>query len=172
MDILKNHIPGIQKEGYDLQALTLKSLKAADLTVVDTVAKRAVGTRGRDASGNEYIYLKGVASTTANTWVSFDENFETSLLTSDAVGGVAIAMAATVASRWGWYQVYGEGSGKIGNTTSGDKALYISSVTGSVDDLLVTGDKIIGAFSRSTSSVTGAAITVQLNYPFVDNATT
>ena len=154
-----------QSAGYALISPSL-------LTDHGTTQLVPLGTRRMDRAGNEYIYLQGVASTTANTWVSFDEAFATLLLTSDAVGNVAIAMAATVANEYGWYQIYGEGSGVIGNTTSGDKALYISSVTGSVDDLLVTGDKINGAISRSTSSVTGAAIDVQLNYPYVDDAST
>lgn len=179
MTYLENDIPAVAYNGLKTKKavdfstkLGIKSLTSTEITTVDTSAKRPVGSRGRDASGNEYIYLPGVASVAAGTWVSFDENFVTARLTSNAVGSVAIAMAATVAGRWGWFQIYGKGAGAIGNTVSGDKALYISSVTGSVDDLLVTGDKIIGALSRSTGTVTGSTIDVQLNYPFVDDSTT
>lgn len=143
-------------------------LTASQITTVSTSAIFTVGSKAKDSSNNEYIFLKGVASVVAGSWVSFNQVFETALLTTSSVGAVAVATAAVVASRWGWFQIYGAGSGVIGNEVSGDLALFASSVTGSCDDLVVTGDLIHGAFSRSASAVTGAAITVQLNYPFID----
>ena len=136
------------------------------LTEVSTTAVVPVGTR-QQAGANEYIFLKGAASTVAGSWVTFDEAGVTSLLTSNAKGRVAVALAATVADTWGWYQIYGSGLGVIGNEVSADTLAYISSVTGSVDDLLVTGDAVQGAIIRGASAVTGATVAVELNYPFV-----
>src|SRR3990167_4663828 len=80
----------------------------ANTDTVDTAAQIAVGTRAFDPNGNEYIYLKGVASVGQGNWVVFDEDKETTLLIGDEVGPVAIAMAAIVASRWGWFQIFGK----------------------------------------------------------------
>lgn len=149
-----------QSSGYRI-------LSSSKLTDHGTTQLEPLGSRVMDENGNEYVYLLGVASTAASSWVTYDEAYATALLTSNAKGPVAIAMAATVANEYGWYLIYGVGTGVIGNEVSGDTLAYISSVTGSVDDLLVTGDAVHGAFIRGASAVTGAAVAVQINYPFV-----
>jgi len=42
----------------------------SDTTTVDSSAKTKLFTRAFDSNGNEYIYLLGVAETTAGSWVS------------------------------------------------------------------------------------------------------
>ena len=65
---------------------------------VDTGAKHTLGTRARDSAGNEYVYMTGVASTVLGSWVTYDELYITTLLAADAIGPVAVAMAAIDAS--------------------------------------------------------------------------
>ena len=186
IDVLKQFIPGIKEHGIVTDStvtltgtVTLPTgttlvagaptvLTSDQITTVSTSAVYTVGSKAKDASGNEYIFLAGLTGVVAGTWVSFNHLFAAALLTTSSVGAVAVATSAVIGSRWGWFQIYGAGSGIIGNEVSGDLALFASSVTGSVDDLVVTGDLIKGAFSRSASAVTGASITVQLNYPFID----
>lgn len=67
----------------------------SDTTTVDTSAKTTILTRAFDNAGNEYIYLKGVASTVVGSWVNYDETGTTTLLPADAKGPVAVAMAIT-----------------------------------------------------------------------------
>lgn len=136
------------------------------LTVVHTAQQAPVLTRHRVA-GKEYIYLKGVASVAAGDWVTFDEAGQTARLVPDAVGPVAIALAAVVASRWGWFQIYGVNAAATTDTVAADVQLYIDTVTGRVDDAAVTGDLIVGAVTR-TADTTNVA-TVFLNYPYVTN---
>jgi hypothetical protein len=76
-----------------------------DTTVIDTEKRQQLGSRDFDKDGNEYIYLQGVASTVAGDVVSFDEAHLTTRLVANAKGRVAVAMAATVASTFGWYQI-------------------------------------------------------------------
>ena len=135
------------------------------LTSVDDSAEYTVGTRTQDADGNEYIYLKGVASTAANSWVSFDEAYQTALLAANAKGRVAIAMAATIADKYGWYQIYGKGTGKVLASFADNGVPFCTSTAGSVDDAVVTGDLIVGAMGRS--AISGGVATMELNYPFV-----
>lgn len=138
----------------------------SDTSVVDTSQVHTLGTRARDASGNEYVYLKGVGSTTAGSWVSYDENYATTLLAGNAVGPVAIAMAAIDATtEFGWYQIYGVNTIAKTDTVAADKALFIDGTAGRADDAVVTGDLIVGAQSM-TADATNVA-TVFIEYPHV-----
>jgi len=137
-----------------------------DTSVVDTSAVHTLGTRANDSSGNQYIYLKGVGSTAAGSWVSYDENHATTLLAANAVGAVAVAMAAVDATtKYGWYQIYGVNTVAKTDTVAADKALFIDGTAGRADDAVVTGDLIVGAASMTAD--TSNVATVQLNYPFV-----
>lgn len=135
---------------------------------VDATKKQRLGTRKRDVAGNEYIYLKGVASNAAGKAVVFDENFATTLLTADEVGPVGISMAAFDATtEYGWAQIYGVCTIASTDTISADLSLYIDGTAGRMDDADVAGDSIHGAFSMTGD--TSNVATVWLNYPWVSN---
>lgn len=136
------------------------------VTDVHTTKKATLGERFRDEAGKEYIYLAGASSTAAGVWVTYDENFATTLLAANAVGPVAIALGAVnTTSKYGWYQIFGVNTVASTDTVAADKALYIDGTAGRADDAVVTGDLIVGACSSTadTSNVT----TVTLSYPFV-----
>ena len=147
------------------------------LTDTDTVAKLPLGTRikANDPTygEGEFIYLKGVASTAIGSWVTYnvDDN-STALLAANAIGPVGIAMAANVASQYGWYQIYGKA---IGLCLAGylDNALvYATATGGSVDDAVVAGDRVkqaIGASAIGTPS--GSFAEFEIEYPWMDDAT-
>lgn len=138
------------------------------LTAVHDSALNPVGMRySPDGGKTEYIYLKGVASVVAGDWVVFDEAFATTRLVADEVGPVAIAMAAVVADKYGWFQIYGVNTIAKTDTVAADAALYIDGTTGRADDAAVTGDLIMGAFSMTAD--TSNVATVFLNYPYVTN---
>jgi len=141
-----------------------------DTSKVYTSAVHTPGTVAFDSDGNEYIFMQGVSGITSTTnWVSFDENFVTTLLAANAVGRVAIAMAQIDATtKYGWFQIYGKNAIGGSDAIPTDKQMYIDATAGRVDDAAVTGDLIIGAISRSTDSSTNIA-TFELNYPFVSD---
>ncbi len=131
----------------------------------------AVGERWEDpTTGNEYIFLKGVASTVAGDPVIFNAAGETTRLAGSGVGAVAIAMAAIVADTWGWYQIYGSGSAKV--VATGGVRVYGSTVTGQLTATVVTGALIHGLYTASGdgNTVTGSLTAVELSYPTVDRA--
>lgn len=139
-----------------------------DTSIVDTSAQLTVGTRAKDVNGNEYIYLAGVASCVAGSWVTIDDNAAT-LTVANAKGPVGIAMAAIVASTWGWFQIYGLctiAKGVSGSIDDNDK-LWVTSTPGVVDDTDVAVDLITGAIARTAD--TAGVFTAQLNYPFCHN---
>ena len=137
-----------------------------DTDNVDTELQNELGTRAFDKDGNEYVYLTGVGSTVAGAWVTFDEAYLTTLIAANAVGPVAIAMAATIASTYGWYLVKGSTAvAKSGDTIVDNAPLFIDGA-GVVSDDLVAGDLVIGAVARSARSGAGS-FTAQISYPVV-----
>lgn len=145
-------------------------LSPQTLTEVSTVESIPAGTRIQGTDGNEYIFLKGVASTVAGDPVIFNADGETTRLAGTGVGAVAIAMAAVIADRWGWYQIYGSGSANV--VATGGVRVYGSTVTGQLTSTVVTGALINGMWTAAGdgNTVTGTLTAVELNYPFVDRA--
>lgn len=133
---------------------------------VDSTKKQRLGTRKRAVDGKEYIYLSGVSSLVAEDLVVFDESYATTRAIADEVGPVAVAMAAVDATtEYGWFQIYGVATVDAADTVAADKALYLTSTAGRVDDSDVAGDSIHGMFSMAAAS--SNSMTVFLNYPFV-----
>ena len=137
-----------------------------DTLSVDSTQRTALGTRAWDPAGNEYIYLQGTASVVASDWVVYDEGFTTTRLTANEVGPVAVAATAVVTGEYGWFQIYGITQGNS-DTISADKSLYIDGTAGRVDDLGVSGDLVINAYSMS-ASVSNVA-TCYISYPTVSD---
>src|SRR3990167_7100849 len=135
---------------------------------IDDSQKVALGTRGFDTSGNEYIYLQGVGSTAAGSWVVYNEDRATTLIVANEVGPVAIAMAAIDATTsYGWYQIYGKNTIAKTDTVAADKPLFIDGTAGRADDAGVTGDIIVGAYSMTAD--TSNVATVMLTYPHISD---
>ena len=142
----------------------------ADTTTVDTTAQVPLGTRQRDKAGNEYVYMLGVASTAAGDWVTFDEAFTTTRLVANAIGPVAVAMAATVASTYGWYCVYGTCSALLAANCADNAKIGRETADGTAGDGRAAGDEIYGAISRGATAGAAALTAVHIYYPFVDDA--
>ena len=113
----------------------------------------------------EFIYLLGVASTAVGSLVTY--NVSTWATTLAAVGTnlprpIAIAMAATVASEYGWYQISGVAVAKktatvslAANAAVGVLTIGLAAGTGS-------GKEIQGALVAAVASAKSDVTTVQL----------
>jgi hypothetical protein len=84
------------------------------LTDIHTTQLNPLGCRAEDDLGNEYIYLGGVASLAAGDWVFYNSNaaqagFLTARLPASTAtyGMLAVAMAAVLATQFGWFQTWG-----------------------------------------------------------------
>lgn len=137
-----------------------------DTLTVDSSEETTLGTRAWDLDGNEYIYLQGTASIIARDWVVYDENHSTTRLAANEVGPVAIAATAVGLGEYGWFQIYGKAQGNSDDIAA-DKSLYVDGTAGRVDDLSVSGDLVIGAYSMTASSSNVA--TVYITYPHVSD---
>jgi hypothetical protein len=160
--------PGIIVPGSPGAGTNPTTLAAADITtVVDTVASVPVLTKLAVGSGSdyaEYVYLRGIGSTVLGSVVTYDEAGVTALIAGNAIGPVAVAQAATVADRWGWYMVRGSCTAAC-DTVADNTQPFIDGTAGRVDDAVVAGDLIANMVIRSTDS--SNLCTVQMNYPFV-----
>ena len=148
------------------------------ITTTSTTQQHPIGTivQATDPTygAGEFIYLAGVASTVAGSWVSYDlDAGTTALLVQDAFGPVAVAMSANVASQYGWYQISGKCASALTAGAVADNAnLYTTTTAGSVDDTVVVGETIFNARAGSASTVAGAVIEVEMSRPFVTNGLT
>src|SRR6266851_4280385 len=77
------------------------------LTDIDTVQRNMLGMISRDDAGNEYIYLKGVASCVAASCVNSHEDFVPILLAAGlgTSGPVAVSLGAVLAVNFGWFVI-------------------------------------------------------------------
>ncbi len=126
-----------------------------------------VGERYTDEEGNKYVFLQGVASTAIGSWVTYDELGVSALLAANAIGPVAIAQAATVASTKGWYLISGSCNALVAAAFADNGNLYATATAGTADDAVVAGDRIKNAIGRS--AVSGGFTTAQVWYPFMDD---
>lgn len=147
------------------------------IAVTDTVKNHALGTivRAEDPTygAGEFIYLKGVASTVVGSWVTYNlDDGSTELLAANAIGPVAVAMSANVASQYGWYQISGKAVGLAAASYADNGLVYATATAGTVDDAVVAGDRVKlakGASAVDTPS-TGFA-EFEISRPFMDDGT-
>jgi len=137
-------------------------------TDLGTVVKARHATYGV----GEFIYLKGVASTAAGSWVTFNpDDFTTALLAANAIGPVAVSMSANVASQYGWYQIYGKAIGLCLAGFVDNANCYGTATAGSVDDAIVAGDRVQNAKGASAiGTPSGSFAEFEIWYPFVNDA--
>ena len=149
-------------------------------TAVDEFDAKAfvpLGTRvrmdDRDGRGSgEFIYLKGVASTTVASWVTYNpDDWTTALLVADTKAPVAIAMSANiVATTFGWYQIEGLAVGKALAGYVDNALVYATATAGSVDDAVVAGDRVKNAIGASALGVPSAGLAeFEISFPFTDD---
>lgn len=138
---------------------------------IDTVQKHRLGKRVKDLAGNEWIYLKGVASLVAYDAVTFDEAGVTTLLAANAIGPVAFAGATVDATtEFGWFCIYGKCLANIVANSADNATIGRETTDGKVGDGRAAGDEILGAVSR-TATTSAASGYIQVYYPYVNDKT-
>lgn len=148
--------------------LAQRIVPAGALNAVYDAADFGVGELVFDEAGNGYIFGLGVANCAAGSWVSLDEAVQAALLAANAKGRVGVAMAAIVADKYGFFQVYGKNTiAKVAASFADNGDVYATATAGTVDDAVVAGDRVKGAWGRS--AISGGVATMELNFPFVDD---
>lgn len=158
-------------------AFTSKDLVGAEFTkVYDPVGFNGavpvfefpLGTicRGWDPTygEGEFIFLQGVASTGVDDFVVYDlKNKTTTRTTTSQKGPGAIAKAAIVANKAGWYQV--RGACQVNSTAAAAGAIAYIAATSVLLNTAVAGQGVDGAVFTSAHS--GGKADVLLTYPTV-----
>lgn len=156
----------------------LIGVQALDET--STTQKHPLGTiiRATDNAttaygAGEFIYLQGVASTVVGSWVTYNaDDHSTALLAADAIGPVATAMSANVASQYGWYQIGGKAVGKALTGYADNGLVYATATAGSIDDAVVAGDRVKRAKGASAVDTPSTGLAeFEIDRPFMDDAT-
>lgn len=134
-----------------------ESFIVESFTNVDSVQKYPLGmiVRGIDPTlgGGEFIYLKGVGSTAAGSVVTYDLSDGSTTLAPATAGlgcAVAVAMAATIASTYGWYQISGYAKVNCSTCASGGLALYLAG-SGALTTSAANGKEVLGILSGTAT---------------------
>lgn len=149
------------------------------IATVSTVQNHPLGTRVRardDGTGafgeGEFIYLPGVASCAIGTWVTYAaDSWATTRLAANAIAPVAVAMAAVDATtKYGWFQIWGKAVGLALASYADNGLVYATATAGSVDDAVVSGDRVKCALGASAIDHpdTGFA-EFEIHYPYMDD---
>jgi hypothetical protein len=116
----------------------------------------------------EFILLKGVANTVVGSVVNYDDSFQTALNTTglSTPRPVAVAMAATVANEYGWYQIGGLAVVAKANSVSFAKGAALAVATGkaiaAASGLILNG-ALVAVVASAKSDVT--SVKVMVNRP-------
>lgn len=153
-------------------AWNAQDLLGASIATVDSSAAYPLGTKctARNTSTGyvgEFVYMKGVASTATGLWCLLNyDNGTVSLLADGDLGGVGIAMGAIVASKYGWFQIRGKGTGMLAASIADNAGLYISAA--GVAIATASGkSEIQGARAAAASGSSAANTEVEIHYPQV-----
>lgn len=124
-----------------------------------------------DRGGGEFIWLKGAANVALGSWVTYNaDDGSVTLLAANAIGSVAVAMGATIASTAGWYQISGKAVGKALAGFVDDANVYATATAGSVDDAVVAGDRVKNAKGASALDAPGTGLAeFEISRPFMDD---
>jgi hypothetical protein len=150
---------------------------AQPIASTETVANAAhpLGTilRATDPTygAGEFIYLLGVADTAVGSWVTYNaDNFGTALLAANAIGPVAVAMSANVASQYGWYQISGKAVGLALADYADNGLVFATATAGSIDDAVVDGDMVHLAKGASAVGTPSAGLAeFEISRPYTDD---
>lgn len=150
--------------------LGLQAIDEISTTQNHTLGKRIKAKHATYGEG-EFIYLQGVASTAIGSVALIaPDDWSTSLAVANDKGKLGVAMAANVASSYGWYQIYGKGVAKVLTGFVDNADCYLTATAGSVDDADVAGDFIRGMKGASAIGTPSTGLAeVELGYPEVQD---
>lgn len=148
--------------------ITDQKIGVQPIADIDTVQNHPLGTivRAYDPTlgEGEFIYLEGVANTAVGSIVNYDDGFQTALDTSAVAGPsrpLAVAMAACVADRYGWYQISGLAVAKKDAAVSFADGAGLGAAAG-LAVAVATGTVVQGAVVRTVASAKSGVTTVAI----------
>jgi hypothetical protein len=147
-------------------------LRLTDATTIYGYAIFPTGTKGIDASGDEYIFLEGVASCAARHMVSIDSDGTSTtsagviLTETEAAKGrsLAVAMSAVTDTKYGWFMIKGLATIAVLASDAADAEQLATTTAGYLDDAGTT--PIHGLHLVAATAGSGTAY---ISYPHTGN---
>lgn len=150
-----------------------------DPTRVDTSAKFALGTRGEDHAGREFVYVQADAAMTAGDCAIIDDDYTAEGITStNAAAGtgygkmVGLPLTDFALDEFGWLCIYGTGTDvlvKLGAAAVAFTRLRTTATAGELDDSATATDPYIRGLVIKTASGGADELEIAvLNYPHVE----
>ena len=142
-------------------------------TIVAATGRPLSGTGSRRSTG-EFIYLRGVASTQEGELVRYTAANGVTVRNTETAGAawpLAVAMAATVANEFGWYQISGYALvRKTAVPIAGGSKLYQSETVGSVEAVASATFEVHGCRVAATTSTSTSAtyVLAYINRPHME----
>lgn len=126
--------------------------------------------------GGEFIYLKGAAGTAAGSLVSYDQMNQTTTLGPGAAANsgspLAVAMAATLANQFGWYQISGNAVvAKDATALTAGGVVGLGTVAGTVG-ASTASKQILGAHAINAAAGGLTSANLQISRPHAQGALT
>ena len=148
--------------------ITEQTVGVQPITDVSDVQQHPLGTIVRAVHATqgegEFLYLKGAASMVTGDMVEYNRTDLTAVRATSATNKgvpVAVAMAATVADTYGWFQISGNATiKKTAVTVLPQVAVFMSATTGRIKVLASAGRQLLGAKSANLTTVTSTTSTV------------
>lgn len=117
--------------------------------------------------GGEAVYVHAAEAITLGYYVSYDEAFEASLITTaNADTGIGIGCAADVAAAdndFIWARVQGNFAGATLDLCAADVPLYTSATPGVLDDDSTAQTLVEGVVSKVTNSTGGISVAAAMS---------
>ncbi len=136
---------------------------------IDSTQKFALGTLGGTTGTNGvkvYVYGKGVTNCAVGSFVVFDEAWLSALTGHQSYGLVGLAEAAVIASKFGWFQVWGyNAAGKVLASCGDNAAVFTTATVGSLDDTASPQTLIAGATPRAAVGGSAGTVAFSLAWP-------
>lgn len=166
-------------------ALNEPRIGFSQITDIDASARVPLGTitKANDPTygQGEFIYLKGVASTVVGSVVTYDgastgtPTYQTALApaTANLAQPLAVAMAAVLATQFGWYQISGSAvMATNGTLVAGPGPVYLVG-SGQVTSSATAGKQMVNARNDTATGTPSAGLAVvQIQRPFAQGAIT
>ena len=168
----------LEPVGPSIPGGVTSTVTSFDATQIDTTALFHPGTRVLcyDTTSDcmaEFVYARGVASVVATDFMIIKHGDNAGILLEDGVAGaeigglLGVAMAAIVAARYGWFQVWGRAECNVAASFAADGLIYATTTAGTVDDA-AGGGQVLNARSESAIDTpnTGSAY-IDIFYPSI-----
>ena len=142
-------------------------IEETDSSPVYPLGTKCIARNTVSGFSGEFIYAKGAASTVAGSWVSINpDTYVTALLADGHIGAAGVAMAATTAALYGWYQVEGKASAYVAAAVADNAGLYTTATAGMAGATASGQSEIIGARAAEAADASSAGnIEVELAHP-------